>query len=109
MLVACALGTAAASFLLPFAIETAAIWTFVFIWGALAYGIYTLALAELGARFAGAMLVAGNAAFALMWGFGGIAGPPAAGAAMDLLGPEGLPLVLGALCLALVVIRVLRR
>ena len=46
------------------------------------------------------MLVAGNAAFAMMWGVGGIAVPPAAGAAMDLLGAPGLPLALGLICLA---------
>lgn len=109
ILVGCAAGTAAASFLLPLAVETVAVWPFVFAWGALAYGIYTLALAELGARFTGAMLVAGNAAFALMWGVGGMAGPPAAGAAIDLFGPEGLPLTIGSICLALTVVRLLRR
>ena len=55
-----------------------------------------MTLIELGERFSGSMLVAGNAAFSLMWGVGGIAVPPAAGAAMDLLGAQGLPLALGA-------------
>lgn len=104
VLTACAAGTACGSFLLPFLIETAFVWPFVFVWGAIAYGIYTLALTELGARFSGAMLVAGNAAFALMWGVGGIAGPPAAGAAMDVAGAEGLPLMLGLFCAALALV-----
>jgi len=29
-----------------------------------------------------------------MWGIGGIIGPSVAGVAMDLMGPEGLPLTL---------------
>lgn len=101
VLAACAAASALGSFLIPVLIGSALIWPFVFVWGALAYGMYTMALTELGARFAGAMLVAGNAAFALMWGVGGIAGPPLGGAAMDAIGPEGLPVVLGLLCLGL--------
>jgi hypothetical protein len=31
----------------------------------------------------------------MMWGIGGIVGPPVAGATMDLVGPEGLPITLG--------------
>jgi hypothetical protein len=30
-----------------------------------------------------------------MWGLGGIIGPSVSGVAMDLVGPEGLPLTLG--------------
>ena len=101
VLIGCAAATAFGSLLLPLTIGTPLIWPFVFVWGALAYGIYTLSLAELGARFSGAMLVAGNSAFALMWGIGGIAGPPAAGAAMDAIGLQGLPLTLGLICFAL--------
>ena len=101
VLIACAAATGLGSFLLPTLMDTALVWPFMFVWGAIAYGIYTLALAELGGRFAGAMLVAGNAAFALMWGIGGIAGPPLAGAAMDLIGRQGFPITVGALCLGL--------
>jgi predicted MFS family arabinose efflux permease len=94
----CALAAAGGSLALPALIATPFAWPFVFLWGALAYGIYTMALAELGARFAGALLVAGNAAFALMWGVGGIAGPPAAGVAIDAIGREGFPLTLALIC-----------
>ena len=95
--------------LLPALIETPLIWPMVFLWGAVSYGIYTMTLIELGERFAGSMLVAGNAAFSLMWGLGGIAVPPAAGAALDLLGARGLPITLGLLCLVLAVASVARR
>lgn len=87
-------------------------WLFLcllFFWGAAGYGGYTVALTILGDRFSGQLLLAGNAAFALMWGFGGIFGSPLAGRFMDLFGHNGLPGVLavlfGALALALAVFR----
>ncbi|MER9894571.1 MFS transporter [Mesorhizobium sp. M0119] len=95
--------------LLPVLIETPLIWPCVFIWGAVSYGIYTMSIIELGERFTGSALVAGNAAFSLMWGVGGIAVPPLAGSAMDVLGAGGLPLTLGAICLALGAVTVIRR
>ncbi len=71
------------------------LWALVFFWGGLAYGTYTMALIALGDRFQGALLVAGNAAFALVWGVAGLVGPTASGVAMDVLGASGLPVVLG--------------
>ena len=107
VLIACAAAAGCGSFLIPLTIGTPLMWPFVFMWGALVYGIYTMALAELGARFSGAMLVAANSAFALMWGVGGIAGSPLAGTAMDVAGPEGLPVTLGLLCLGLAAVALL--
>jgi hypothetical protein len=69
----------------------------LFIWGAIAFGTYTVAMIDLGDRFTGALLLAGNSAFGVMWGIGGIIGPAVAGVTMDLIGSEGLPLTLGAL------------
>ncbi|MCG8335961.1 MAG: MFS transporter [Proteobacteria bacterium] len=66
-----------------------------FCWGASVLGIQTIALTELGDTFKGEMLVAGNSGFALMWGVSGVIGIPLAGTAMDLLGPNGLLLVVG--------------
>ncbi len=93
---------------IPILIETPLVWPFIFVWGAVSYGIYTMAIIELGESFTGQMLVAGNAAFAMMWGVGGIAVPPVAGIAMGLFGPSGLPLTLGAICLALAVLSIAR-
>jgi MFS family permease len=101
VLILCAAGTALCCLLLHLAIGTSFLWPLAFILGAFSFGIYTMAIVELGARFTGAMLVAGNAAFALMWGIGGMAGPPAAGAMMNAIGPPGLPLALGLACLSL--------
>lgn len=105
---ACVSLTVLGCVLLPVLIESPVVWPFIFVWGAVSYGIYTMSIIELGERFTGSVLVAGNAAFAMMWGIGGVAVPPAAGAAMELLGPSGLPLALGAMCLLLAVLSVVR-
>lgn len=102
MIIVCALATAVCAVLLPMTIGTLAVWPVLVVMGGVGYGVYTMALVELGDRFNGASLVAGNAAFALMWGVGGIVGPPGAGAAMEVFGPLGLPAVIGALSLGLV-------
>ncbi len=102
LLVVCAAVSGLGVLLLPVLIETLAVWPLLFVVGATGYGIYTMALIELGNRFSGSALVAGNAAFAVMWGIGGIAGPPGAGFAIQIAGVQGLPAVLAAICMALV-------
>ncbi|TIT48244.1 MAG: MFS transporter, partial [Mesorhizobium sp.] len=72
MIVFCALATAACALSLPLLITTPLVWPVLVVMGAVGYGVYTMALVELGSRFKGTALVAGNAAFALMWGAGGI-------------------------------------
>ncbi len=92
----CTLSTVAGAMLLPLVAEPGPwLWLLVFLWGGVAYGTYTVALVELGDRFTGGLLLAGNAAFAMMWGVAGLIGPTAAGIAIDLIGPHGLPLVAG--------------
>lgn len=71
---------------------------FLMILGGFTYGLYTIALTLLGERFYGNNLVAANAAFAIMWGVGGIAGPTLGGMAMDKMGPQGLPLTIVIAC-----------
>jgi len=105
----CAAASALGCALLPLFLETSFVWPLMFLLGAVSYGIYTMSIIELGERFSGSMLVAGNAAFSLMWGFGGILMPPAAGAAMDVFGGQGLPATLGLVCLALAIAGVFRR
>ncbi|MET0599002.1 MAG: MFS transporter [Mesorhizobium sp.] len=100
-LIFAAVATALGAAILPLVFATPLVWPVAFVWGAVSFGIYTMSLIELGERYAGTALVAGNAAFAMFWGIGGITGPPATGAVMDLVGVEGLPLMLGGLCLAL--------
>jgi len=84
--------------LLPLLIRTPAIWPCLFLWGSASYGIYTMSIVELGERFTGKTMMAGNAAFAMVWGIGGIAMPPLSGGVMALIGAPGLPLTLGLMC-----------
>lgn len=92
LLVACAAGAALAPQFADQVIDSrAALWLGLFVWGGLGAGIYTLALIELGQRFRGAILLAGNAAFGLAWGTGGIIGPSLTGALINAFGPPGFP------------------
>ncbi|MNO55790.1 hypothetical protein D3C76_462880 [compost metagenome] len=68
-----------------------------------------MSLIQLGERFSGQALIAGNAAFALVWGMGGIVGSPATGLAMQLIGHQGLPSSLGLLCCVLAVFLIAAR
>ncbi|WP_064708908.1 MFS transporter [Rhizobium bangladeshense] len=89
---------------LAFIFDTWLVWPLVFVWGGVSFGLYTTSLIQLGERFTGQTLIAGNAAFAFAWGTGGIAGSPAAGLAMQLIGHQGLPLSLGLLSSVLAVL-----
>ena len=62
--------------------------------GATGFGIYTVGLADLGDRFAGADLVAGTAAFSSTFGFGALTGALLCGFAMEAFGPQGFPGIL---------------
>ncbi len=108
-LLLCALASLAGCLLLPVAFGTWLIWPLFFLWGGVSFGLYTLSLIQLGERFTGQSLIAGNAAFALVWGLGGIAGSPATGLAMQMIGHHGLPLSLGLLSGVLAVFLVVRR
>ncbi|MFC5756972.1 MFS transporter [Rhizobium sp. GCM10022189] len=108
-LLLCALASLAGCLLLPVAFGTWLVWPLFFLWGGVSFGLYTLSLIQLGERFTGQSLIAGNAAFALVWGLGGIAGSPATGLAMQMIGHHGLPLSLGLLSGVLAVFLVVRR
>ncbi|MBY5608971.1 MFS transporter [Rhizobium leguminosarum] len=109
MMLFCVLACFASCLLLPSAFNSWLIWPLVFVWGGVSFGIYTLSLIQLGERFTGLALIAGNAAFALVWGIGGIGGSPATGLAMQLIGHQGLPLSLGLLSCVLAVFLMARR
>jgi MFS family permease len=91
----CAVWTAVTAALLPIAVGVPLyFWVLVFFFGGGYFAIYTLSLVRLGERFKGSALAAGNAAFAAMWGLGGLVGAPLAGGAMQLWGPIGLPITI---------------
>ena len=105
----CALTALAGCLLLPFIFNSWLVWPVFLVWGGVSFGIYTMALIQLGERFNGQALIAGNAAFALAWGVGGIVGSPATGLVMQLVGHQGLPLCLGLLCFVLAVLLMVKR
>ncbi len=105
----CVLASLAGCLVLSSVFDAWLVWPLVFVWGGVSFGIYTMALIELGERFTGRALIAGTATFALVWGTGGIAGSPATGLVMQLIGHHGLPLSLGLLCSLLAVLLLTRR
>lgn len=74
-----------------------ALYALLFVWGGVTGAVYTVGLAHLGARFTGADLASANAAFVLLYSIGLVVGPPAVGAAMDVVPPHGFAFSLAAL------------
>lgn len=90
----CGVVTLAASFLLPFTItQSYLIWVLLFVLGATAGAIYTIALVQIGQYFKGNELIIANAAAAMLWGIGNLSGPLLAGVATSI-SPSGLPILL---------------
>jgi MFS family permease len=79
---------------LPFVVDTWAIWPTTILLSSAAFGVYVVALATMGDTFKGPDVVAGSAAFAAMWGLGGLVGPPVTGAAIDFFGINAMPATL---------------
>ena len=95
IMTACASIAFFGALLLPLAIEWGALlWVFLFLWGGLFPGIYTVAMTILGQRFRGRDLMTANAAFGVLWGVGSLTGPAITGVAMDLRDPGGMPVTL---------------
>ena len=74
----------------------------LFVWGGVFVGVYTLMMAIVGSRFAGAELVGISAVMGLVWGLGALLGPALAGLAMDV-SAHGLPIFAALACLAFTV------
>jgi hypothetical protein len=91
--VAVTLGCAA---LVPL-IATPFVWPLAFVWGAAAFGPLTAAMTDLGRRFAGNMIIIGNVAIGMTFGFSQAIGSSVVGTAMEVVGPDGFSLVLGVL------------
>ncbi|EMI5491552.1 MFS transporter [Providencia stuartii] len=90
----CGVATLFASCMLPLLItHTYLIWVLLFVLGATAGAIYTIALVQIGQYFSGNDLIIANAAAAMLWGVGNLSGPLLAGVATSI-SPSGLPLLL---------------
>jgi MFS family permease len=97
---ACLLLTALAYALIPWCLGTRSLWAVLALLGSTSFGLYTAALALLGQRFTGSLLVAGSAVFGVTYAVGSMVGSTATGAAMEVLGPGGAPLTAASVLLA---------
>ena len=80
--------------LIPFVIGNLTLtWSVMILLGVSLGSFYVVAMAMIGVRFKAADLVGINASFVFLWGIGGVMGPLFSGSAMDVMGPEGMPLV----------------
>jgi MFS family permease len=94
VLLACVLVSLAGALALPFAMTTPVLlYSVVFVWGGALFAIYTVGLGLMGDGFPRNQLAAANVVFVMVYQIGGAAGPTLAGTAIDLLGPEGLIVV----------------
>lgn len=90
LLVCAAIGIGGALALPVTANDPAILFAVLLLWGGIVAGFYTVGLALLGARYAGAELASANAAFIILYSVGSLVGPPVAGFGMDLSDPHGL-------------------
>jgi len=91
---ACGVAATVIGLALPWLItQPSLLWPALMLLGAVAGGVYTLALVLIGQRFRGRDLVTANAAAGMLWGVGSLLGPLLSGSLMDL-GPQGVPLAL---------------
>ena len=104
-----AVATPLLSLALPLVVKTWLLWPVAVLLGTSAYAVYIVAMTVMGDRFRGQDLMAASAAFAAMWGVGGIAGPPLAGLALDRFGPEGIAYVLTGIYAVLIVALLISR
>jgi MFS family permease len=80
---------------LPIAIyEPYQAWALLFIWGGVIGSIYSTSLTMIAERFTGEDLITANAGYSIMESGGGTIGIVLIGAAMALVGPDGLPYVI---------------
>src|SRR5690554_5501846 len=80
LLAMCSLRGFTGAALLPLIIDMpATAFAVMFLWGGLAARLYTVGLTQIGARFSGADLAAANALFVMLYSFGMLVGPAAAG------------------------------
>nr|MBC8239795.1 MFS transporter [Alphaproteobacteria bacterium] len=92
----CIIGPFAVTIMAPTMVES--LWIvgiLLFLWGGCAWALYTVGLAMLGERFQAGSLAASNAAFVVAYEIANIAGPPAAGFAMDTWESHGLMTFMG--------------
>ena len=105
VLLACAVVGVVGAALLPLVLKhPMLLWPLLFIWGGTVFAFYPVALSLLGQNVPAKQFASANASFIVFYELGSISGPVVGGAAMDLIGPQGLPLAVGAVALAFIAI-----
>lgn len=69
---------------------------------------YTIALTEMGRRFEGGALIGVTTTFMFLWASGSVVGPGLSGIAIDVAGPDGMPMLGAALTFAFMVLIAVR-
>jgi MFS family permease len=92
MLRGACLGTMASLIALPLVVhEKLLIWPAMLVMGASLGSFYVVAMTMMGRRYRGSELIGVNTSFVFIWGVGASIGPGLSGAAMTMLGPNGMP------------------
>lgn len=109
MMVVCAALACAGVLVMPFVAGTYPLLALsVFAWAGVAAGLYTLGLAQLGARYKGGELATANAAYVMLYSTGLLMGPLVFGVAFDWVGPNGLAYAMAAVLAGYVAIAATR-
>lgn len=109
VLAGCAALTSVLIFPIPWLLHSDWLWPLLILAGSTGYGVYTVSLKSLGDRFSGQELINGTAAFSAMWGIGALAGSIAGGWSITVSTLYGLPMMLAAVYLVLLIGLCLRR
>lgn len=110
LLLICVAATSASGALLPLVFDSPyLVWPVLALWGGVTFSLYSVALVIIGDRFPGAALAGASAAFIATFEIGGVSGPVIVGYAVERMGPNGMPAVLAAICMPLLVLAWLRR
>ena len=76
------------------AISHWSIWPITLVLRLFAIGIYIISFAMIGDVFKGRSMLSAGATVSMLWGIGGLVGPPIAGAAIDRFGVDAMPICL---------------
>jgi MFS family permease len=100
VLMACAGVGVLGAALLPATLGSPALlWSLLFLWGGTIFAFYTVGLSLLGESFPAGQFAAANASFIVLYELGSVTGPAIGGGAMDLIGPHGMLVMVGAAAL----------
>ena len=85
------------------AINHWSIWPVTLVLRLFAIGVYIVCFTLIGGTFKGRSMLSAGAAVSMLWGVGGLAGPPIAGAAIDRFGVDAMPVTLAVIYFILLI------